>query len=84
MGYTTHLNANTIEEFKSIEKLSCELTNSMERPNVVKNENFLHLVWNILSEVFDESVHVYVVLWKDIKYWQPSDFRKASVSKVDD
>lgn len=55
----------------------------MERPNVVEDENFLHLVWNIVSEVFDESVDVDVVLWKDIKYWQPSYFRKASVAEMD-
>lgn len=60
-----------------------QLTDCMERTNVVEDENFLHLVWNIVSEVFDESVDVDVTLGKDIKYWQPCDFRKASVAEVD-
>lgn len=60
-----------------------ELTDCMKAPDSVKDENFLHLVWNSSLKAFNELIDFDDIFREHIEHRQSSDFRKASVTEVD-
>lgn len=58
------------------------LTDRVERPDVVEDENFLHLVGNFGPKAFDELINIDIVLGENVENGQSGNFREASVAEV--
>ena len=46
----------------------------MERSDVIEDGNFLHSVGDIYLELFDEVVHIDIVLRKYVEDWKSGNF----------
>lgn len=58
------------------------LTNRMKGSNVVEYENFLHLVRNVVFEVFDELININIIFGEHVKNWKSSDLGKTSMPEM--